>query len=158
MRIFNSYIFYQGKLNDTLGVPLNTCFHTVFIAFAHLHSHKANHLVVDMMAIFGCCKRQQNSHMRVNKVTFLLPDLITEQDSNKSFQGKKTEIFNSRNKATKVKTSNSKYIISFHRSAFVNNSDDDDDYDDLEDGAPPSDMEVGKMGNMGDVRSGAVLY
>ena len=46
-----------------------------------------------------------------------------------------------KNPSVKRVTFNPKYIISSNRLMY-NRSDDDDDYDDLEDGAPPSDMEV----------------
>ena len=88
-----------------------------------------------MPNIFCCCKRPTIHVLHNNKVTFLLP--VLAQNSRKiSSQIKST----TRNKSL---TYNDLNLKQFYPIPLTSNfSDDDDDYDDLEDGSPPSDMEV----------------
>ena len=87
-----------------------------------------------MFNIFGCCKKLSNRAIRGNKVTFSLP----EKSNNMRNKGAR-EAGNMKRVTVHVGF-NPKYVYFNHSTS--NYSDDDDDYDDLDDGAPPSDMEV----------------
>jgi len=87
-----------------------------------------------MTSIFCCCKRYSNQVVHTNTVTFLQP-VLGKYSSKISSQ-----IESTRTKSLKYNSFNSKHLYSIRLTS--NCSDDDDDYDDLEDGAPPSDMEV----------------
>ena len=89
-----------------------------------------------MFNIFGCCKKSSNRTIRGNKVTFSLPEISHHRKIKIQ-----RETGNTITKRVTVHAgSNSKYLYSNNSTS--NYSDDDDDYDDLDDGAPTSDMEV----------------
>ena len=88
-----------------------------------------------MLDILCCCKRSTAYGCRANKVAFLQP-VLRENNSKIS-----SEIENTTKQISlKYNGANLKYLYSIPLNS--NCSDDDDDYDDLDDGAPPSDMEV----------------
>lgn len=93
-----------------------------------------------MSSIFCCCKRPSNQVVHTNKVTFLQPGLA------KNCSKISSQIKSRTNKSLKYNGFNLKYFYPIRLTS--NCSDDDDDYDDLEDGAPPSDMEVRNPKNM----------
>ena len=88
-----------------------------------------------MLDVLCCCKRPTAHRGRTNKVAFLQP-FVRENSSKISSKTENT----TKQTSLKYSVSNLKYLYSIPLNS--NYSDGDDDYDDLDDGAPPSDMEV----------------
>ena len=85
-----------------------------------------------MLDFVCCCKNVLNQTGQQNKVAILR--------SSKSINDKKSRKREGLNITLRTKSDVSVYV--YPNDTILNFSDDDDDYDDLDDGASPSDMEV----------------